>query len=717
MEALQIRLHDCYGIHCMSRRFELSDTRHVAIYAPNGTMKSSLAKTFKDAGEGRDSEEVVCNRTSSRVIEDGDGKAVPPDGILVIDPLKDSQDIHAASLGILANEKLRSRYGAAVAGLVSDKETVIKKLAGPSGLAGKTEDAVLRDFGKGGGFTDFFAVLEQCLDAPPDADLSDVRYVDVFNEKVVRALEQEHVKEQLTAYLRKYNELVSQSAYLSAQFDHGSADTVNKKLSSTGFFKAGHSVSLSSKAGGRAEIKDRKAFELLVADEKKRIKAGLDSDWEKIDKGVFRNSDLHEFRRIVKDNAGLLERLLADPEKLRRDLWLSYFAAIGPLHDVVGSYRSRQSDIAEIVKQAKAEKARWEEVVREFKGRFFVPFDVKVAEVHQSVLEGKMPTLQFDFDDGVQKTTVTLDKLQRALSAGEQRALYILNVLFKIKKRIADGKETVVVLDDIVDSFDYANKYAIIQYLKEISTERLFHLVLLTHNFDFFRAVMNRRIVGRKNCYYASKELGNVSLEEAPNIRSMLKGIIECKAGDPEIDEKFVASIPFARNLAEYKDGSGEYDTLTSLLHWRPETPEISIGDLQETIRAVIPKIRTERQDTSRAAYDVIMETADRCSDRTKNSLYGKVALSVAIRVRAERFMRNKLGPDSRRDKNPDTHDLIMDCKSRLPKPQADTLDLVGIMTPGIIHLNAFMYEPIVDIDDTRLRELFKDVRSLEDSA
>jgi hypothetical protein len=46
--------------------------------------------------------------------------------------------------------------------------------------------------------------------------------------------------------------------------------------------------------------------------------------------------------------------------------------------------------------------------------------------------------------------------------------LYILNIIFEVKARIKANQETIFIVDDIADSFDYKNKYAIIEYLKEI---------------------------------------------------------------------------------------------------------------------------------------------------------------------------------------------------------------------------------------------------------
>ena len=98
---------------------------------------------------------------------------------------------------------------------------------------------------------------------------------------------------------------------------------------------------------------------------------------------------------------------------------------------------------------------------------------------------------------------------------------------------------------------------------------------------------------------------------------------------------------------------------------------------------------------------------------RPAASLHGKLAVSVAIRVLAERFMVGELGLDGAGG-FPSTHELIARCKGPpLPKPQIETLDMAGIAIPGIIHINAFMYEPIVDIGHGHLQRLFQRVREL----
>jgi hypothetical protein len=40
-------------------------------------------------------------------------------------------------------------------------------------------------------------------------------------------------------------------------------------------------------------------------------------------------------------------------------------------------------------------------------------------------------------------------------------------------------------------------------------------------------------------------------------------------------------------------------------------------------------------------------------------------------------------------------------------------IDKVLLMTPENIHLNSFMYEPILDMSDEHLRKLYSDVKTL----
>jgi hypothetical protein len=45
---------------------------------------------------------------------------------------------------------------------------------------------------------------------------------------------------------------------------------------------------------------------------------------------------------------------------------------------------------------------------------------------------------------------------------------------------------------------------------------------------------------------------------------------------------------------------------------------------------------------------------------------------------------------------------------------QIETIKRVILMTPENIHLNSFMYEPILDMSDDHLKKLYEDVLTLK---
>jgi ABC-type microcin C transport system duplicated ATPase subunit YejF len=92
--------------------------------------------------------------------------------------------------------------------------------------------------------------------------------------------------------------------------------------------------------------------------------------------------------------------------------------------------------------------------------------------------------------------------------------MYILNILFEINARRKQGQETLVISDDIADSFDYKNKYAIVEYLKDVSELDKFCCVFLTHNFDFHRTISSRLNIKRPYRLFAAKNGRDLALKK-----------------------------------------------------------------------------------------------------------------------------------------------------------------------------------------------------------
>lgn len=94
-----------------------------------------------------------------------------------------------------------------------------------------------------------------------------------------------------------------------------------------------------------------------------------------------------------------------------------------------------------------------------------------------------------------------------------------------------------------------------------------------------------------------------------------------------------------------------------------------------------------------------------------------KIVLSIATRIVAEKYMVAVLNDPRFTDAivANQTQVLFQVFRNRgLGTLQArETLDGVVLMTPENIHVNSFMYEPIIDMSDMALRELYSRVKTL----
>ena len=122
--------------------------------------------------------------------------------------------------------------------------------------------------------------------------------------------------------------------------------------------------------------------------------------------------------------------------------------------------------------------------------------------------------------------------------------------------------------------------------------------------------------------------------------------------------------------------------------------------------------------DPDKLIHDLLWEEADDClaSDPNAN-LENKIVLAVATRMAAERFMIDKINDPAfiATITANQTHVLTEQYKTLFPGETVNVaiLDRVALMTPENIHVNSFMYEPIIDMSDEHLRKLYREVKAL----
>jgi wobble nucleotide-excising tRNase len=208
--------------------------------------------------------------------------------------------------------------------------------------------------------------------------------------------------------------------------------------------------------------------------------------FDSIDKAIGSNVELRAFKKVIENDNSLLVQV-KDYELFKKQVWLGYLSQMQvEIKSLLEFFSLKKDELSEIIKQAASTATEWESAAEEFNTRFSgLPFKIVIKNKEDVILKTNTPVSEFIFND-TDKKKIRKDELLRVLSQGERRALYILNIIFEIRARKKANQKTLLIVDDIADSFDYKNKYAIIEYLKDISEDDNFFQIILTHNFDFF---------------------------------------------------------------------------------------------------------------------------------------------------------------------------------------------------------------------------------------
>ncbi len=723
MNRLSVDLENCYGIKQCKYDFDFTAERVYALYAPNGAMKSSLAQTFKDISNGLPSKDrIFPDRVSRRSVVDEAGQEIAQESVFVVRPY-DEEFAHTENTSILlVNSKLRKEYEQLNDRIDRAKAALLKALKSQSQSKRDLENEISLAFTSAPGkFKIALTRIRKELSDQKNAPFTDVIYDKIFDDRVLAFLETKDAKTAIEGYVRRYNELLAASIYFKKGiFDYYNAGQIAKSLADNGFFAAKHTINLNAET--KLEIKTEKELENVITQEKAAILKDqtLAKQFDSLGKSLAKNVMLRDFRKYMQDHETLLAEL-ANVDEFRQNIFKSNLKVHYDLYqNLMNEYDSAEARAAEIEAEAARERTQWEDVIKIFNSRFIVPFKLEVENRTAVILgEEKVITLGFTYRDGNEERAIDKDALLQVLSTGEKKAFYVLNIIFEVETRKKERRETLMVIDDIADSFDYQNKYAIVQYLKDISDDPLFKQIIMTHNFDFFRTI-NLRFVRYSYCLMATRTADGVSIRQAAGIRNVF--VNDWKKHFFDDPKKKVASIPFMRNLIEWTKGEGDpaFVKLTSLLHWKQDSPGITEAQLDGIYNQLFTQSETGGNG-ARPVVDLIHEQARQCMTNGSDfALENKIVLAVAIRLGAEQYMVERIDDLTiTGDVKSNQTSFLFDKFKETFSMDTETIEILGrvvLMTPENIHLNSFMYEPIVDMSDEHLRRLYGDVQRLNGS-
>lgn len=724
MNKITINLENCFGIGKLNHEFnfKVQKTNTFMIYAPNGTMKTSFAKTFdlvsKNQPNNMPCDRVYIDKIPKYDIKSDDEK-INSDHILVINAEDNGFDASHQITNFLASKELKLQYDKIYSELDVRKKDFIKKLKGVS-QSTDCESELIDSFSDESKNSFFEILSDNSKTLSESYKKYDFKYNDIFDKKdnVKKFLAKN--QSLLTKYVSDYKHLLSKSNFFKQSdnsFGTAQANEILKSTEDNSFFEAGHKFILED----GTEITDSKKLKELVQEEMKKILSDpkLLESFEKIDKAIGLNVELRTFKKVVeKDNSILVE--LEDYNGFQKKIWKTYLSEIkSESYDLAYYYDKQKIELERIILESKKEINTWTTIIKTFNDRFYVPFKVILVNQDDVLLKEKTATLEFDYSDK-NDTPVRQNKetLLKILSKGEQRAYFILQFLFEIESRKNNADKHLIILDDVADSFDYKNKFAIIEYIRDLHISDYFRLIILTHNFDFYRTIASRIGLSRSVIYMTTKN-DDKEIKLYPG--EYLKDIFGHFISNYNKPRFFISLIPFVRNIIEYSESSecDDYSTLTKSMHKKLDSDTLNVQNIFEIFQMRLPKLKDKTIDYGNEnLFNFIFKIADEIYNEiniNEINLENKISLAIAIRLKAEIYVISKLPEfDLEATTSNQTNELYQAYKNKFNTSTAiSTLDKVNMMTPENIHINAFMFEPLIDMSVQHLKQLYNEISNL----
>ena len=467
MDRLQVNLTNCWGIQSLNCELDFragtkNKARAYAIYAPNGMMKSSLAKTFEALSKGdtpreeRHGREPICEVNA-------DGVPITKETIYVLRSEEDIRKDNDAISSILVNPEYRDRYIELNKDIEEKKDTLISALQKQSKVGKKDiEDQIKNDCQ----IKSFPECISTLLSKKPEIELKDYLYSTIFDPKVMEIIRKPEFLSNADKFMTRYQDLFDRAGdiYKKGVFNPTKADSAFDALKKQGFFSVGHRIHLQG---------DEESIDKEELDERlKEVNALIDDDTQlrQIRKDLAKNAQTQALTDLIENLPTtevefLLDKLKPENQEIfRKELWIFYVHSCPEASTFLSSFKECEAELKEIEEDAANIAEVWIEIVKLFNDRFIdMPYTPSIANHANAALAKDSAKLLFTFKD--EDSTVECfreDPKMKTLSIGEERALNLLYFIFEVEDRKRKHQETLFIIDDIADSFDYKNKHAII---------------------------------------------------------------------------------------------------------------------------------------------------------------------------------------------------------------------------------------------------------------
>ena len=724
-----IKLKNAFGIKELRKSNLINGD--VLIYAPNGVMKTSFADALQSIKESNEIIDAFGEYSSPAEYEiKQNGKVYSEtnnDGSLQMivftsKTAKENIFTEPNIANIAMSAELRRSYDEQIKNISEIKKRIDSLVSITIKGAKRTVSGSWASIASIFDANSDLEVLEALYnyDQTNTSLFENAQFSKVCDDKIMKVFEDREFGEKVGIY-KKIVEEKMESEVLKNGFDFTQLDSVSSSINSSNYFDAGHSMLIANKA-----ITTREELQSLVDEQRKKVFGSpeVESAFSDVKSKLTANPATRGFSDFLSSSRGIID-YSSDYNEARKIFCKT--KVVGLEKDIqllIRDYKLCLKKIDSLVAMAQEEESDWKRAKDLFNDRFSLNrVDLEIVKR----IENDVPVPRIVMIDKNTKREIDYSMKSR-LSSGEMRALLILNLLFEIesKKKIwPDG--FVLVLDDIADSFDYKNKYAICRYIEELFLNSLIQVVVMTHNYDFYRCCkffvnktrhkelvatrLRRGVIKLDNAGHS--DLQNLSFTS--NWKAML---MNDENSDDGRNITFLAYMPVLRNAIEVeKDSDYEHDyrLICQYLHYSKSTFSSSVVG----IKNLFEKHGIYLNDSfyTNSLKDIIHSAYERYRAGLMIDQFDvrtKIALAIVLRILFEKFLIQKTkkpefdyDEQNSHKKYEQMYEQLLNKKMLSPK-DIENCEFAIIVANPYIHVNAFMYEQLIDNSGDRIVECIK---------
>lgn len=452
-------------------------------------------------------------------------------------------------------------------------------------------------------------------------------------------------------------------------------------------------------------LKDKVYYDI---DEVKKI---FEEEIKKISKDpeiIEQSKEITKLMGTAKESEFLKESIQKNPLLVkqlsagRKNILLSYLKSSSIDYNYwLEVVKKAKKELNNVLKIAQDKQTNFERAIEIYKNRFHPIFDIKIVNKAESMLGIKTPTITF-YHNRYCEIPVSETKLSQILSSGEKTTLNILK--FIVEYENCKKYHPFIILDDIVETFDYSNRYAFMEYINDLVNLDV-PTIVMTHNFEFYRTVSKRIPKLRKSVASANSN-GVVDIQTNNRINKNMENVLKCSNV-----YDFFCAIPYLREIKTIL--LEDTKTLDSCLHYKENTSKLQIKDI--LLQFPSNAIKSLKIDGNDIYMEKLFEITDNLSGFDDFDIVKKTILSLSCRLLIERkIIANNFNLLTNINTNQTAQLLDLYGEKLFPNVKK-YLEVVQLSTPEFIHANAFMYEPLIDINGKYLFELYNQIKKIPD--